>query len=141
MNENIEKEEFLRIDFDTFLEKIGDYGKYQRIRFYFVCVAVVFYLPTAIYHPIFIFSTPEGYRCRSFEESEAKIRFIPANNSKTDEFCTFANVTENFTNQKSCVFGYVYEFYHRQQESLVTEWDLVCENRWIISTTDCKASA
>lgn len=122
-----------KIDFDTFLAKIGEYGKYQRIRFYLICVSVCFYGPIALYQLIFMFSTPNGYRCRSPEENST--RFLISNESILPEICFFSNFSNNFTiDEKSCDFGYVYFFSDSPRESLVTEWDLVCNQRWIIGT-------
>lgn len=129
----IKGEETSKIDFDSFLEKIGEYGKYQRIRFYLICVALSFYQPIASYQLIFMFSTPEGYRCQTADENST--RFIISNKSNIDELCNFQNFTNNLTISESCDRGYVYEFLHEPRESLVTEWDLVCGNRWIVSTT------
>lgn len=126
-----------QIDFDTFSAKIGEFGRYQRIRFYLICATVCFYCPFP--SPlVFVFSAPDGYRCRTPTENSSQ-KFFPIFSNKTEnenrEFCDFSlNVTENFTIKKSCDFGYVYEFYESPRESLVTEWDLVCDRSWIIGT-------
>ncbi|XP_077967854.1 organic cation transporter protein-like isoform X2 [Styela clava] len=78
------------------------------------------------------FPTTESYVPSSTSNQSLS---LPPSYDTYDNCGVFENITSNRTSngtdEKSCPFGYVYDF-EEGRSSIVTEWDLVCDRAWIL---------
>lgn len=136
------------IDFDYILSQVGDFGTYQIVFFFIICLPAS--LPSAFsaFNQPFIVGSPP-HECRlphgrgdlkPHSSDQNVLRCFQYNQTELDFYRSFTSAPiETFRNELGlipCQSGWIYDN-STYTDSLVTEFDLVCDQQhWVeISTT------
>ncbi|XP_070574785.1 organic cation transporter protein-like [Ptychodera flava] len=117
------------MELDDVLFEIGDFGLYQNLIFWLVSIPGNFFVSWHIMATVFTAAWPSSYHC-SLAEGQHKNQSIPVeeydeNGEPVYGSChMYVNSSvDNTTTQCTDGWDYQAEF----QESIVTQWDLVCD--------------
>ncbi|XP_061167201.1 organic anion transporter 3-like [Saccostrea echinata] len=113
------------MDGDKILESLGRFGLFQVL--FFLCVSFIYMRGAWPVMAILFLGGDPGHHCKvPVNESVAVI--IPVDSNGDFEKCVMKSLTQNQT--KSCDQGWTYgsEF----DSTILTEWDLVCDNNFLV---------
>ncbi|KAL1512614.1 hypothetical protein ABEB36_002177 [Hypothenemus hampei] len=137
------------MDLDDVLPQIGEFGKYQKLMLWLICLPACFPCGFCAFNQLFMTDTPNDYWCfvpqlQNFSIDMRKIIAIPkiANDSSSYAKCrryavNFTEILENYhgdfedLDQQSwpiepCKDGYEYEV-NEYYSSIILDFDLVCD--------------
>lgn len=109
-------------DFDTILQEIGEFGRYQKLVMILMCIPGAFMNAYNCFQLVFLMYTPP-HRCR--------VPDVYINNSDlnvTSAECSLSvhSLTNGSTRTESCSqWEYDTEYF---DSTIITEWDLVCDH-------------
>lgn len=125
------------LQFDIILQEIGDFGRYQKLRFFLLCIPGGILCNFAMMTLIFITYLP-SHHCRlpanaSLNDSVPKEKVFGVEIPARCEM--YENVSENFENRTliGCKNGWNYDK-TLYGNTVVSEWDLVCASDWYRNT-------
>ncbi|XP_070494195.1 carcinine transporter [Chironomus tepperi] len=126
-------------DLDELLPSIGEFGKYQKLLLWFICLPACVPCGFCAFNQIFMADTPKDYWCRvpqlmNFSEEHKKLLSIPSfteNGEQVYDKCRRYAVDWDFILQEGNLESFM------PNESLPTQH---CDNGWEYNKTDVQSS-
>ena len=120
------------ITFETVLKEINDFGKYQKVRYFLICIAALL-PPIVTYIHSFVAANP-GHRCKNpydVNDSFSRNSFLNLSSIKSLDECsiTYFKGENNSTYTEKCDEWVFDETFY--QSTLTEDWSMVCDKSFL----------
>ncbi|XP_072028153.1 organic cation transporter protein-like [Amphiura filiformis] len=120
-------------DLDGVLRQLGNFGRYQTLQFALLCLYGCWFTAWQLMGIIFTASTPQNYHCTSppgFSANETVPRQEPDSDGVAElERCKMFVVHDGIVtkNVTDCEYGWDYQMAQKDETTIVTDFDLICD--------------
>ncbi|CAH1778274.1 unnamed protein product [Owenia fusiformis] len=135
----------MAISFDDILKEIGEFGRYQKIQYLLLCFVSIFSAFLS-FNMVFTGATPEHFCKRTPDETWSNITpwydnttyflnrssigdSIGLNTSSREQCFTIERSINGSDVKSACKYGWIYST-EEYSSTIVSQWNLVCDNKW-----------